>query len=236
MAKLLGELLGGFHGDQRGLEDDIKRISDQLKRAEGTNTAVAMRVHKLAAENAHKKAQLAKSHESLAQATVAPSLRRARASELYSTDGSLMAEYARLEKELADAKGTLGVIMSSLSPYSMASPTTLNSSAIAGNFGSQTNGVLPRAKETIRNWDFANANELISKTRTTDTTNNTSEPNTNTLSQAPSGHRKNCTRTTDSRGPENATLSPPTAVGTDDGSFAVPGRAPSPSGSIESEL
>ena len=233
MATVLGELLGQFRGEQIRLEDDIKCISEKLEYAESAYTAVAMNAEKLAAENAHMKAELAKSHGNHAQATILPPIR---ASGQDSTVQFLVAERARLERELAKANGTLGTILSSFSSYPMASLTSPDASDTAGNIISQTNRALAQAKEPARNWDFINANGPVSEMKATNTTINTSEPNANTFKQAPSGNAKNCIWNTNSWGPDVATLAPSTAVDTNDWSFAVPGRIPSPSGSVESEL
>lgn len=236
VAKVLGELLGKFRGEQIRLEDDIKCINDKLIYAEGAYTAAAMNAEQLAAENAHMKAELAKSHGNLTQATISPFIQRARASGPNPTVEFLVAERARLEGELAKANGTLGTIHSSLSSYSMASPTSPNASDTAVKVASQTSRVLPRAKEPARNCDFINANRPVSEIKATNTTSNTSKPNMNTLSQAPSGDAMNFIGTTNSWDPDAATIAPSTAVNTGDWSFAIPGRTLSPSGSVESEL
>ena len=98
MGKVLGELLGKFRGEQIRLEDRIKCISDKLEHAEGVYTTLAMNADNLAAENAHMKAELAKSHENLHQA---------RALVQDPTVQVLMAERTHLERELAKANGAL---------------------------------------------------------------------------------------------------------------------------------
>ena len=227
-AKVFGELLGKFRGEQIRLEDNIKCIIDKLEHAEGAYTAVAMNADKLAAENAHLKAELAKSHGNLAQATVSPSIQRTQASGPDPTVEFLMAEKARLETQLAKANSTLGAISSSLNPFWVAPPTSANISDTAGKSEHQMNHV--------RNLGFINTNGPISEIQTTNTTINTSKPNTNTFNQTPSGDAKNYIGTNNSWGPDAATLTPSTVVDTHDWPMAASGRTPSPSGSIESEL
>lgn len=226
MAKVHGEL----QGERIRLEDYVKCISDKLQYAEGAYTAMAGNADKLAAENAHMKAELAKSHEYFAQATTSSSTHRARASAPDPTVEFLVAEKARLEKELSKANGTLGAIISSLNPHPVASPTSHSASATADKSEPQTNRALSQAKEPIPNWNFGNAHGPGPEIKATSVTMNTSKPNTNTLSQALCG---DATGTTNNWGPDPATLTPSTAVDNDGWSWAVP---PSPSGSVESEL
>ncbi|KAK0507305.1 hypothetical protein JMJ35_010343 [Cladonia borealis] len=225
MGKALGELLGKFRGEQLRLEDGIKCISDKLEHAEGANTALAMNADNLAAENAHMKAELAKSHENLAQTTISPSIHRARASVQDPTVQVLMTERTRLERELAKANGALSTIRSSLSSYPVASPTTPNASDATGRVVSQTNGVLPQTDEVARRWAFMNAREI----QGTNTTIDTSKPNTNITSQAPSGDAMDYIGNTNGWCINGAALAPSTVVHATE-------RTPSPSGSVESEL
>ena len=229
MAKVLGELLGKFRGEQIRLEDRIKCISDKLEHAEGAYTALKTNANKFAAENAHIKAELAKSHENPAQTTISPS-------GPDPTVRILMAERARLERELAKANGTLSTIHSSLSSFPMASPTQPSTPHTAGKFESQRNGILPQAQEPIRNWDFINANGPDTEMEATSTTVNNFEPNTNAFSQAPSGDVMHYNGAANSQGPDAATLAPSTAAHANNRSFGVPEGIPSPSRSVESEL
>ena len=93
MGKALGKLLEKFRGEQILLKDGIKCITDKLEHAESTYTTLAMNANNFAAENAHMKAELAKSHENHHQA---------RASVQDPTVQVLMAERTRLERELAE--------------------------------------------------------------------------------------------------------------------------------------
>ena len=232
MGKTLGELLGKFRGEQIRLEDGIKCISAKLEHAEGAYTTLAMNAEKLAAENAHIKAELAKSHENLAQTTISPSIHQARASVQDPTVQILMAERTRLERELAKANGALSIIRSSLSSYPVASPTTPNIPDATGKVASQTNGALPQTDVVARRWASMNAREI----KGTNTTINTPKPNAITISQAPSGDAMDYIGNTNSWGTDAAALDLSTAAHTNDWSGAAPKRTPSPSGSVESEL
>ena len=227
-AKVFGELLGKFRGEQIRLEDNINCIRDKLEYAEGAYTAVAMDNNKLAAENAHMKAELAKSHDILAQASIAPSVHRSRASGPDPNVEFLVAEKARLETQLAKANSTLGAIGSSLNPFWVAPPTSANVSDTAGKAEHQM--------DRVRKLGFINADGPDSEMQTMNTAINTFKPNTNTFSQTPSGDAKNYIGTNHSWGPDVTTLTPSTVVDAPDWPMAAPGRRPSPSGSIESEL
>ena len=231
MGKILGELLGKFRGEQLRLEDGIKYISAKLEHAEGAYTTLAMNAEKLAAENARMKAELAKSHENLAQTTIFPSMPRTRASVPDPTLQVLMAERTRLERELAIANGTLSTIMPSLKSYPVVSPTTHNVPDATGRVASQTNAVLLQTDEVARRWASMNAREIQGKNATVDTSTNT-----NATSQAPSGDAMDYIGNTNGWCTDGAALDPFTAVHTSDGPVAVPERVPSPSGSVESEL
>ena len=228
------EVLEETHCERMRLELDIKCLNARLEYTEGAYRGLARNADKLTAENAHMKAELDKLRETLAQATVSSSVLQDRPS---GPDPELLvAENARLEKELAKANGTLGAIMSSLGPHPVASPISLNVPDNAGKFESQTNRVLPQAEEPVSNWDSINVNGPDRKMQATSFTIDTSKPNANTLSQAPSGYTKSYTGATNTWAPDASNLTPSTSVGTDQWSFAIPSRAPSPSGSVESEL
>ena len=232
MAKVLDEV----NWERIRLELDNKRISTKLEYTEGAYKGLARTADKLTTENAHMKAELDMLRETRAQATVSSSVHQDRRSGSDLTHESLAAENARLEKELGKANGTLGAIMSSLGPRPVASPISLNVPDNASNFESQTNRVFPQAEEPVRNWDSINDNGPDRKMQATSFTINTSKPNANTLSQAPSGYTKSYTGAANDWVPDASTLTPSTSVGTDQWSFATPSRAPSPSGSVESEL
>ena len=236
MAKVLAELIGKFRGEQIRLEDGIKCISDKLEHAECAYTALVTNANRLTAGNAHMKAELAKSHESLAQTTISPSIHQAQASAPGPTVQFLMAEKARLERELAQANGTLGTIYSSLRSYPMAPPTHPNAPDTTGKVESQRNGVLPQTQEPIRNGDFISVSGRVSEMEATSTTVNTFKPNTIAFSKAPNGDVMDYNGTTNSQGLAAATLVPSTATDTNNWSFGTPERIPSPSGSVESEL
>ena len=232
MGKELGKLLGKFRAEQIQLEYGIKCISANLEHAEGAYTTLAMNADNLATENAHMKAELAKLQENLAQATISPSINRARTSVPDPTIQVLMAERTCLEKELAIANSALSTIKSSLSSHLVAYPTTPNVSDATGRVASQTNGFLPQTDEVARRWASINARE----TKGTSTTINTSKLNTKTPSQAPSGDAMDYIGNINGWCTDGAALAPSTAVHTSDGSVVVPERAPPPSGSVESEL
>ena len=232
MAVVLEEV----QGERMRLELDIKYISARLEYTEGAYRGLARNADKLTAENAHMKAELDRLRKALAQATVSPSVYQGQPSGPEPTYEFLAAENARLEKELAQANGTLGAIMSSLSPHSVASPTSLSVSDTASKLESQTNRSFSQAEELVRNWDPINPDGTDSRMKTTSFTINTSKPNANTPNQTPSRDSKNCVGTANSWTPDADTLTPSTSVGTSQWSFAIPSRAPSPSGSVESEL
>ena len=218
---MLRELLGKFRGEQIRLEDGIKCISDKLEHAKGAYTA-------LAAENAHMKAELAKSHYNHAQTTISPSVHRAQESGPVPGVQFLMAERARLERELAKANDTLGTIYSFLRSYPMASPTDPNAPGTTGEVDSQRNGVLPQVQEPIRNRDFMNANRPVSEMEATNPTVNTFKTNTNAFSQAPIRDVMDYNGTTNSQGPDAATLAPSTATDTNVWSYGTPERRTPP--------
>ena len=232
MAKVLEEV----YRERMRLELANECISTKLEYTEGAYREMARNADKLTTENAQMRAELDKLRGTLAQATISSSGHQNRPSGPDPTHGFLVAENARLETEIAKATGTLSAIMSSLSPHPVASSISLNVLDTASKFDSQTNRAFLQAEEPIRKWDSISPNGPDSRMKTTSFTINTSRANTNTLSQAPSGHTKNYTGNTKSWAPDATILTPSTSVGTDQWSFATPSRAPSPSGSVESEL
>ena len=232
----LAKVLDEVNCERIRLELDNKCISTKLEYTEGASRGLARNADKLTAENAYMKAELNKLRETLAQATISSSVHQNRPSGPDLTYELLAAENARLEKELAKANGTLGAVMSSLSPQPVASPISLNVPDNASKFESRTNRVFTQAEEPLRNWDSINVNVPGPKMQATNFMINTSRPNANALSQLPSRDAKSCVGSTNSWAPDTAILTPSTSVGTDRWSFATQSRAPSPSGSVESEL
>ena len=218
------------------LELDIKCLSARLEYTEGAYRELVWNGDKLTAENEDLKAALDHLRGTLGQAAISPSGHQNRPSGPGSTHELLAAENSRLEKELGEAKDTLGAIMSSLSPHSAASPINSNIPETASETKPQINRVLPQAKELVRNWGSINVSGPGLTTQATNFTINTSKPNAKMLSQTPNGDTKSCVRSTTNWSPDAAILTPSTSVGTDQWSFAIPSRAPSPSGSVESEL